>query len=73
MNCPYCGSDDYQKRGFGYNLSQKYQRYQCKVCRRWFSDSNGEISICYREWLKKQYKERKDFYKPNTIILGDRK
>ena len=70
MNCPHCGSDDNQKRGFGYNALEKYQRYQCKTCRKWFSDRTEEANST---WLKSQYKEQKDFYSPNTIVLGGKK
>lgn len=34
--CPNCGSLDHVARGFAYTNVGKYQRYQCKSCRRWF-------------------------------------
>lgn len=37
--CPHCASTMYQKRGFHYTASYKYQRYQCKNCKSWFRDS----------------------------------
>jgi uncharacterized protein YprB with RNaseH-like and TPR domain len=34
--CPNCGSGNFQKRGFQFNLTTKRQRYQCE-CGAWFS------------------------------------
>jgi DNA polymerase elongation subunit (family B) len=34
--CPGCGSKSFQKRGYAYSQSSKYQRYQCKECYGWF-------------------------------------
>jgi len=34
--CPNCGSKHYQKRGYQYTASCKYQRYQCTDCGNWF-------------------------------------
>ena len=34
-SCPNCGSKETQKRGFGYNRTGKYQRYQCMGCGAW--------------------------------------
>jgi uncharacterized protein YprB with RNaseH-like and TPR domain len=31
-----CGSTSFQKRGFAFSNSNKYQRYQCKECKAWF-------------------------------------
>lgn len=39
--CPHCGTAKYQKRGFTYTSSYKYQRYQCKNCKAWFRDTNN--------------------------------
>ena len=33
--CPNCGSKETQKRGFGFNRTGKYQRYQCMDCGAW--------------------------------------
>jgi len=38
-NCPKCGSEHTQKRGFGINGTTIYQRYQCMNCSAW---SKGE-------------------------------
>lgn len=35
--CPKCGSPKIQKRGFEYTLLRRKQRFQCQVCRGWFS------------------------------------
>lgn len=34
--CPNCNGHHYQKRGFAYTQTAKYQRYQCKDCGNWF-------------------------------------
>lgn len=39
--CPNCGSNEYQKRGYHYTNSYKYQRYQCKSCKTWFRGSDN--------------------------------
>lgn len=39
--CPACGSDKYQKRGFYFTASCKYQRYCCKDCSAWFRDTKS--------------------------------
>lgn len=36
--CPNCGSKHYQKRGFAYTLTNKYQRMQCSDCGFWFRE-----------------------------------
>lgn len=33
--CPRCGEDSLQKRGFRVTVSQKYQRFQCQSCGAW--------------------------------------
>lgn len=33
--CPRCGEDDLQKRGYRVTVSQKYQRFQCQSCGAW--------------------------------------
>lgn len=39
--CPHCGSTHYQRRGFQYTASCKYQRYQCSDCGTWFRDTTN--------------------------------
>src|SRR3990167_440058 len=34
-NCPRCGSNRLEKRGFNYTQAGKRQRYQCKECGHW--------------------------------------
>jgi len=34
--CPVCGEQDYQRRGYAYTLSGKFNRFQCKSCASWF-------------------------------------
>lgn len=34
-NCPKCGSDNLQARGYDYTKTAKYRRFQCKVCASW--------------------------------------
>lgn len=34
--CPNCGSIRWQRRGFHYTSTQKYQRYNCTECGNWF-------------------------------------
>lgn len=34
--CPNCGGNHYQKRGFYFTHSCKYQRYRCNGCKTWF-------------------------------------
>jgi len=40
--CPNCGGNHYQKRGFAYTHSGKYQRYQCNGCTNWFRAKKAE-------------------------------
>ena len=42
--CPNCSGTNYQKRGYAYTVSCKYQRYQCKDCGTWFR-SNKSIKL----------------------------
>lgn len=42
--CPNCGSTHYQSRGYAYTHTNKYQRFQCQGCRKWFRD-NKALSI----------------------------
>jgi len=37
--CPYCGSLDRQSRGFWMTRNGRYQRYWCKGCHGWYSDT----------------------------------
>jgi transposase-like protein len=39
IKCPNCGSLDTRKKGFAFNLNDKKQRYQCRRCKRKFSES----------------------------------
>jgi DNA polymerase elongation subunit (family B) len=39
--CPNCGGTHYQKRGFSYTNSCKYQRLQCQDCGNWFRDTRS--------------------------------
>lgn len=39
--CPNCGKDHYQKRGYQYTASCKYQRYQCLDCGTWFRSTQN--------------------------------
>lgn len=34
-NCPKCNSANMQKRGYGFNKTSKYQRFQCMDCGGW--------------------------------------
>lgn len=36
--CPNCGSDHWERRGFAYTSTNKYQRYNCLDCGSWFRD-----------------------------------
>ena len=38
-NCPKCGSDKIQKRGFSYTMLRRKRRYQCQACAGWFEGS----------------------------------
>jgi hypothetical protein len=40
MNCPNCGSDKLQRRGFQINQVFMSQRLQCQDCGRWCTSSN---------------------------------
>lgn len=40
--CPHCGGKHYQRRGFQYTASCKYQRYQCTDCGTWFRGTTNE-------------------------------
>lgn len=37
--CRVCGGTNYQKRGFSFTTTKKYQRYRCKDCKSWFRDN----------------------------------
>ena len=38
-NCPRCGSDKVQRRGFSFTALRKKQRYQCLKCSGWYEGS----------------------------------
>jgi hypothetical protein len=40
--CPFCGSGQYQRRGFASTAQGRYQRYQCQSCSGWFRDVKRE-------------------------------
>jgi DNA polymerase elongation subunit (family B) len=40
--CPYCGSQDYQKRGLARTNAGTKQRFQCNGCSRYFSDKSSD-------------------------------
>ena len=42
MVCPNCGSNNHQKRGFAYTLTNKYQRMVCNDCHNWFRATKAE-------------------------------
>jgi uncharacterized protein YprB with RNaseH-like and TPR domain/predicted RNA-binding Zn-ribbon protein involved in translation (DUF1610 family) len=42
-NCPRCGSEKVQRRGFTYTALRKKQRYQCVKCNGWFEGSAVKI------------------------------
>jgi hypothetical protein len=42
MVCPNCGGNHYQRRGFAFTASCKYQRYQCNDCGTWFRNTKNE-------------------------------
>ena len=50
--CPICGSSKLQKRGFGFRVGFKHQRYQCQKCGRWINGHNTE-RIIYKENILK--------------------
>lgn len=43
--CPHCGGSDYQKRGFAYTITCKYQRFQCNSCATWFRDTKSVAPV----------------------------
>jgi len=62
ISCPYCDSTRFQRRGFGYNLVGRYQRYQCLKCYRWFSfpEKQPELETLYQQ---------EPLYSGKTIVL----
>lgn len=51
--CVYCGSTDYIKHGFSPN---KIQRYQCKACKKTFSENHGH-SLRYSHMSESEWRE----------------
>lgn len=51
MCCPKCGHDDLYKRGFFYTNKGKYQRYSCKSCGGWSSETYVMNTIDKRKSL----------------------
>lgn len=47
-NCPNCGSNDLQRRGFALTRTTKYQRLQCKNCGAWSTGSKEKIDHVIR-------------------------
>ena len=41
-DCPICGEDTLQKRGFNITRTSRYQRYQCKSCGGWSQSRTAE-------------------------------
>lgn len=42
-NCPKCGANKVQRRGFEYTLLRKKQRYQCRTCHGWYCGSAQKV------------------------------
>jgi DNA polymerase elongation subunit (family B) len=42
--CPNCGGHHYQRRGYSYTTTSKYQRLQCTDCGNWFR-SNKNLQL----------------------------
>jgi DNA-directed RNA polymerase subunit RPC12/RpoP len=42
-NCPKCGSDRVQRRGWAFTLLRKKQRFQCQHCGGWFEGSAVKV------------------------------
>lgn len=51
MCCPKCGSDDLIKRGFYHTNKGQYQRYSCKSCGGWSSETYTTNTIEKRKSL----------------------
>lgn len=41
ISCPQCGSTHYEKRGYRYATTNKYARFYCLDCGRWFRSSKA--------------------------------
>lgn len=41
-NCPKCGSEKLQSRGWAYTRQAKFRRYQCQECGSWVRDTHRE-------------------------------
>lgn len=48
-----CGSKKFQKRGYSYTASGKYQRFICSKCNAWSRGSINLLSVTTRKALKK--------------------
>ena len=48
FGCPHCGSMDRQKRGYSYTTVSRYQRYQCKSCGKWYSDTKRDKGAVFK-------------------------
>lgn len=42
IRCPQCGKKHFEHRGFHYSATQKYPRYRCLECGRWFRGRSAE-------------------------------
>lgn len=48
VQCPKCGSDKIHSRGYQYNRTQVYRRFQCQSCAGWFRGKNSQRSADVR-------------------------
>jgi uncharacterized protein YprB with RNaseH-like and TPR domain len=47
-SCPNCGSENLQRRGYGFTRTGKYQRFQCKECGAWSRGRNTVTNVTIR-------------------------
>lgn len=40
--CPTCGASEYQRRGYAYTHSGKFNRFQCTACASWFRGTSNQ-------------------------------
>ena len=41
ISCPVCGSEHIHRRGYAYTVSNRYARYSCSDCGKWFRGSRA--------------------------------
>lgn len=49
LKCPFCGSEEVQRRGYAYTKVSRYRRYHCQDCGKWSRSGTRDAGVALRE------------------------